>query len=286
MADEVKGTGAPTAPAGDAAPAKEQQPTEYAGTFKGEEALYKGLSEIRKAHGMPEKAPDVLAKMYADPKEAEAEYSALRSALSKRAKDVGKTGTVLDQTLKPEAPATQDDGVDVPIHQVLSKAGVTEQAIFQEATASGTVSDDTVEKIRAAHPTLSQVSKAQAHRIIRTEIQQQVRETQRVVSEGAAIAGSQEALQLLVAERDKYVPPERLAAVNRMLNDNDLFAEGVRLIKQYQEAKAPAPQKGTVTGDRGAARPSASRRTEVVMALAKDPNNPALLAELRKLSQR
>lgn len=287
MAEETKGTGAPNAPAGDAAPVKEQQQaTTYAGKFQGEESLYKGLSEIRKAHGMPEKAPDVLAKMYSDPKDAEAEYSALQSALGKRAKEAGKTGTILDQTLPPEQAPKPDDGVDVPISQVLTKAGVSEQAIFQEATANGNVSDDTVEKIRVAHPSLSQVPKAQAHRIIRTEIQQQVRETQRVVNEASSVAGSQEALQVLVADRDKYVPSDRRAAINRMLGDNDLFVEGVRLIKQYQETAKP-PQRTTVTGDRGPASATAdARRAEVMRGLEKNPSDPTLLAALRQMSKR
>lgn len=285
MADEVKGTGAPSAPAGDAAPAKEQQPVTYAGKFQTADALYTGLAEIRKVHGLPDLPVETLKAAYADAATAEIEYKGLQSALGKRAKDGGKTESILDKT-KPADPAPDPvlDAEDVPIQQVLAKAGVSEAEIYSEVSKTGAVSDDLAEKIRVNHPTLSRVPKATALRTIRTEIQQQVRETQRVIKEAETVAGGADELAVLIKDRDKYVPAEKRDKINKWINSNDDFVEAVEQIKKYRDSNQPKPTKGTVSGDRSPASTNvAARKMEIHRELNRNPNQPALLAELKRL---
>lgn len=285
MAEEVKAGGGVTPDAsGGAPPAKEA--VTYAGKFTDEAALYKGVAEIRKAHGLPDIPPENIAKMYGDPKAAEAEYTALHSALGKRAKEAPKTGTLLDTISPPtEVKPAADDGVDVPIQQVLAKAGLTNEQVYSEwVQHKGEITADTLEKLRVNHPDYSRIPKASAYRIIKDEINQQSREVDRVGKEAAAVVGSAENLKVLLSEREKYVPANERASIDKMLMDQDLFVQGVRLVNQYKSTAKPA-ERTTVTGDRSpAATDVSNRKLEVSRLLNENPHDPALVAEFRALT--
>lgn len=253
MADEVKGTGAPNAPVGDAAPTKEQQPTKYAGKFEGGDALIEGIVNIRKMGGQPDIPAERLKAFYGDDlKTAEAEYLSLQSALGKRAKETGKTGTLLDQILSPEKESEKADVDPLPAAQVLQRAGLEIDKVYSEyVKGERKLTDDTYEKLRVHDPVASQMPKKAGMEYVRYNVDKHFGAVADAGVKAIAIAGSEDALKVLIADRNKYVPADERAEIDEALNGTpNVFLAAVRSLKRYRDTNAPAAPKGTVSGDR------------------------------------
>lgn len=256
-------TAAPSTPPAD-------QPKVYAGKFKSEDDLYKGVTELRKQLELPE-------FKYSDPAIAEAEYSSLQ-------KVYGKIGQAKGQPTKlsvGDLPTIPDD---FDMQSAAAKTGLNKEEVYKHYTEKGDLSDEHFAAIRKEYPWMS---RKVAANLIEGEIakaQVQALAKAQVVTQAIDEVGGDDAWKTISAWASEKLDPKVKADINKRLDNSSTTVSAARELA-YLYSKDTASQQQTQQTNRAPIAGARNSGGGVTVEKARELARAALAGDMRAATQ-